>query len=745
MSEIVHKPPAPTTLRRFSLLIAFLVITLMVVLYRFDPALIRDIESQLIDARFNLRGEIPSSGHVAIVAIDDKSLDEIARWPWSRYLLADLIDEINQQGAAAIILDIVLSEPQNNQILADLQRNKSLDSATLNKVVAAFATQSPDQHLADVLAFYGNVVGGYYLSLMGTSATPIPLLDGSVPMVEKGAVAAVKTKLENYEAMGANGVVVNLPLFTDAFFSVGFFNTRPESDGVIREAPLFVRYGEALYPILAVQALSAAYGGEPVIVSVEDFGFSHFAIGGDEFTLDELGQITINYLGPEKTIPTYSATTLFDHSIGSGGLQDKIVFLGVPAIGIADRRPTPFDSFFPGVEIQATILENLLAGNALQKNNLAELLDLTTMILIVLLHALVLPRQRKVYARILFSLTIISIYLVSNFYFFAVHQLVINLVYPMLSWLLVVAIINGYLGVAVERAASNIRHAFKSYLHPGLVDQLVQNPEKLSFGGEERELSVLFSDIRNFTNLSEGITPTELARFLRCYMDPMTEQVLEHRGTLDKYIGDAVMAFYGAPYPSDLHARDACHSALGMIEKLDGIEQCCPDLGHLFPVKIGIGIHSDKVMVGNFGSTMRFNYTVLGDGVNLASRLEGMSKQYGVNIVVSESTKQRVEDEFIFRELDLVRVKGKEVPVRLFELVGRVSDEYDAVWQQLWEEALGHYHQQQWQQAKMGFEQALIQRGGEEKSCQLYLQRIESYQQTPPPADWDGVFTYTTK
>jgi adenylate cyclase len=289
-----------------------------------------------------------------------------------------------------------------------------------------------------------------------------------------------------------------------------------------------------------------------------------------------------------------------------------------------------------------------------------------------------------------------------------------------------------------------VRTAFKSYLSPALVDQLTANPDLLNFGGEEKNLSILFSDIRSFTNLSETVTPSELSRFLQAYMDPMTDCVLKNKGTLDKYIGDAVMAIFGAPVPSARHPVEACQAALDMIAGLDAIVETVPDLERLFPIRIGVGVHTGTVVVGNLGSSQHFNYTVIGDAVNLASRIEGLTKNYGVDVMISDVTYDQVKSHFVCRDLDRVRVKGKQEPVGLYELIGRTVDDPHLLFLNKWHEALSLYRDREFEAAKTVFNECLSLRPGDHSSV-VYVGRCDHFIAEPVSEHWDGVFTHTSK
>jgi adenylate cyclase len=745
MHEVIRTPPSPKIIRRLCAVIGVFVFLICSSLYLLDPSLLRAIEGRLLDSRFQLRGGTPVTDSVAIVTIDDSSLTREGRWPWSRSKLAELVKAINRLGPVAIGLDMVFSENQADQTLAEITQYPSMPEHMKHQLRLILDNHSPDTELANTLREAGNVVSAYYFYTDPRSDVPASGLSGdSLRMLQRSAVDAVKTKQGVVTIGEALGVTANIAQIAAASQGQGFFNIDPGSDGLVRKISLLYRYQGEVYPALALRLLSVAMGSVPIVVHAQAFGIEKITVGDHEVKTDEFGRMVINFRGSERTIPTYSAADILQGNISPSALQDKIVYLGVSAVGVADVRSTSFGAVFPAVEIQANVLENLLAQDTLNINNLANFTDVLTMLCIIALYSILLPRLKGVKTRALFALAVLVVYTGINYYLFSVKLVWVNMLYPLIAGLLSAGLLSVYLGVVVERTVSTVRAAFKSYLHPGLVDKLTQQPDRLRFGGEQKELTILFSDIRNFTSLSENLEPQQLSRFLRCYMDPMTEQVFQSRGTLDKYIGDAVMAFFGAPYESELHPVNACECALGMINRLKDVQACCPDLTHAFPLYIGIGIHTGETVVGNFGSSQRFNYTVLGDNVNLASRLEGMSKNYGVDIVVSESTYHVAKHQFIFRELDKVRVKGKESPVTLYELRGRTGTVQDKAYMDRWTQALMAYRQQQWQAALESFELLLVENSAD-KASELYIKRIKEFIVSPPAQSWDGVYRYTVK
>lgn len=746
MSESLRAPPDPRRIKRAALWLGLAMFILSCGIYLSQPQILNDIESRMLDARFQFRGTIDPSGLVAIATVDEASLEAYGRWPWSREKLARLIEAINAAGAGVLGLDIVFAEPQENPVRAALEQEEHVPPEVVRQIENTVDLRSPDEVLAETLRNAGNIINGYFLYMSEEHARGVipPSPEEELIWMAKSAVTAVRAKTDTFPVNEAYGVKPNIRIITEAGYGGGYFNMLPGSDGIVRTAPLVTKYKEDLYPSLALKTFAAALGGAPIVVFAEDYGVSHVNVGGVEIPTDEFGGIKLNYRGPARTIPTYSVVDIMEGRIPEDALRDKAVLLGITAIGVYDAHSTSFGPSYPGLEIQATALDNLFVGDPLQRTGVDALIDIGTMLLLTILLIVALPRLRHASLRLAYALSLLVVLVVVNYRLFVEDRLWISLAYPMLAWLLSYVAISLYLSIAVERRHSVVRSAFQSYLHPALVDQLTEHPELLHFGGETKEVSILFSDIRSFTNLSEGLTPQQLARFLNCYMDPMTAEVLNHEGTLDKYIGDAVMAIYGAPLPVENHPEKACDSALAMIGALDSIIDCCPELEHIFPIRIGIGIHSGEVVVGNLGSSYRFAYTALGDNVNLASRLEGLSKPYGVNIVISESTHQAVKDKFHCRELDLVRVKGKKVPIRIYELRGREADGEERAYLDAWKMALETYYGRDWKGAEEQFRQ-LLEKTPEDKTTRLYIERCQHHEENPPPDDWDGVTTFTTK
>ncbi|MBN2254319.1 MAG: CHASE2 domain-containing protein, partial [Deltaproteobacteria bacterium] len=404
---------------------------------------------------------------------------------------------------------------------------------------------------------------------------------------------------------------------------------------------------------------------------------------------------------------------------------------------------TPFSAVYPGVEIHATVIDNILHQNFIKRPGWTGLIDILAIIILGLAAVPVLARAKALHG-IGVSLGLIFIYMVINRSVFTGFNLWLNLVYPLLSIVLVYSAITIYRYMTEERERKKIRGTFQYYLSGPVIEEMLKDPSKLKLGGEKKDLTVLFSDIRGFTTISENLTPEDLVHLLNEYLTVMTDKVFEHGGLLDKYMGDAIMAVFGAPIDDPKHPVLCCKTALAMMEELRELQKKWTDEGR--PVlDIGIGINTGDMVVGNMGSQMRFDYTVMGDNVNLGSRLEGINKEYGTNIVVSEFTHERIKDIFFCRELDAVRVKGKILPVRIFELVGGLEKAEE--WKEfiaLYDEGLRNYREGNWDDAIRNFEAALKLRTDDYPS-KMYVERCKTLKEHPPEGEWDGVYTMTKK
>ncbi|MDF1562084.1 MAG: adenylate/guanylate cyclase domain-containing protein [Deltaproteobacteria bacterium] len=469
---------------------------------------------------------------------------------------------------------------------------------------------------------------------------------------------------------------------------------------------------------------------------------------GDKFDLDldpvQQGRILINHLGRGRDFDTVSAVDVLEGKADPELLAGRIALVGVTALGTYDQRVTPYDGMIPGVYVQSAIMDNILSRRLLVRWGWMAPIEAVILLGIALLVGLALPRIKGAVFIVLFVVLGVGIYIAVDLYVFVNHGVELFLFTPLAFFVGTSGVVLGLQLALTDREKRKVRRAFQHYLAPSVLESVLKDESKLALNPTKAELSVLFSDIRGFTTISERLPPEQLAIVLNTYLTPMTHVVFEQGGTLDKYMGDAIMAFWGDPIPFEDHALRACTTAVKMIEVCDRLAEEFVERGWP-PIEIGIGINTGQVSVGNFGSDMLFDYTVMGDSVNLASRLEGTNKQYGTKIIISEATLAKVSGQVVVRPLDAVRVKGKREPVRIYELLalGQPTPE-QKVFLDLFSEALVHYKEQLWDRAIALFQECLEHQPGD-YAAQLYIARSNAMKETPPGDDWDGVYTMTTK
>ncbi len=700
--------------------ITIFVIFIALVLFALDAPFLRFMELKALDLRMVSRGTSPAGGETLIVAIDEKSLGELGRWPWPRTTIARLVDVLKGYGAKAVGFDIVFAEPEGDS----------------------------DAALARTIERAGNVTLGYFFHITGQevghltreqiAAGQESIASSRFPTVRAEAGAGEAPLLRAYAAQP------NIPALSGAARNSGFFNSLPDSDGVIRWSPLVIRHQGQLYTSLALSLIHQYLDRPDLILNVADYGVEGIRLGREEIPTDESGRLLVNYLGPGNTFPHHSVCDVLAGRVKPETFRGKIVLVGATATGIYDMRVTPHGSVYPGVEIHANVIDNILHRHFLIHSGWTRLLDVGAIVVMGLVMGIAIPRMKALGGIVLF-LALMGAFVAGNTAIFIRYSLWLNLVYPLLTMIAIYLGIAVYRYVTEEREKKKIRGAFQYYLNASVVAEILKDPSKLKLGGDRRNLSVMFSDIRGFTSISEKLSPEELVHLLNEYLTAMTDIVFKYDGLLDKYIGDAIMAEFGAPIDQPDHALRACRTGIGMIGELERLRKKWSAEGRP-EVAIGVGINTGDMVVGNMGSQMRFDYTVMGDSVNLASRLEGANKEYGTMILISESTHERVRDELFCREIDAVRVKGKERPVRIFELLGEKGDA--ARWQAFavpFERGLARYRACQWDEAIRDFNEVLEIKP-DDGPARLYIERCEAFKACPPPeGEWDGVCTMTRK
>lgn len=678
-----------------------------------------------------------TASSVAIVDIDDKSLYEIGRWPWPRSKVAILVQKIQEAGAVVIAFDILFTEKEENivdLISKEIQKqNLTNINPLLEKIKPAF---DYDIQFAESLKKTDSVLGMTFIPKAVTVGTlPTPLLN--LETLGKKQIGLIS----------APGYMADIPILVAAAKNEGFINVFPDSDGIIRRVPLIMQYQENIYPSLALEAvrlfllskvnlITAPYGDTVRLEGIQ--------VGNHVIPTDDDSKVIVPFIGKSYTLPFYSATDVINKKIPENALQGKIVFIGTSATGLGDLHATAVENVFPGVEIHATIAEGILQDNFSYTPSWGLGAEITITLCLGLLLVFSFPFLGPRTLGLLIIIIPAGLIFINNEIWQRTGLLIsilIPLVLPIALGIL--NILYGYLFETLRR--ENLKQMFGQYVPSKHIDEMLKTPGKnYALHGEDREMTVLFADIRNFTTISEPMSASELKDLLNEFFTPMTEIIFKYRGTIDKYVGDMIMAFWGAPLKDKKHAQRALLAALEMQTAVTNLQTIFKQRN--WPsIHIGIGLNTGIMTVGDMGSKFRRNYTVLGDTVNLASRIEGLTKYYGVKIITTEMTKKN-QTLFVFREIDRVRVKGKNSAVTLFEVISlrktiseKLSKEIE-----LSNHALEYYFQKEWQKAQELFSR-LHKENPDVKLYSLYLSRIETFLKEPPPANWDGVYSHTTK
>jgi len=678
---------------------------------------LRPLELVAVDLMMRARGRVPPDPRIAVCAVDAASVLRFGGWPWRRARVAELIDRLKAEGARVIALDMVFS--------------------TRSPAEPDYDLSADDGRLAVSLKRAGNVVLGYYFRREPLESNPASLANA--------AYEEVLSRGEPLPTPRRAGVEANLPLFAAAADAQGFFSHERES-GVLRHYTLALRHRDSYYPPLALRAVERFQGGGGLRLSPAGGNLTEVTLAGRRVEADERGGLWVSYRGPARTFRTVSAGQVLAGQAPAGAFRGRLVFVGVTETGAGDLQSTPFGSEIAGVEVHANVADNLLnRGYILDSGGLAAL-SLLALVLIALGVALLVLLTPRHLAGAVAAGVLVLAWPALAFLAFAVAGWHLQVVSPVLAGALSLVLALRVRIAAEEERARLIQQTFEHYVSKAVVAEMLRHPERVKLGGERRDMTVLFSDIRGFTSISETLDPEALVRLLNELFTPMTRIVLEHGGTLDKYMGDALMAFFGAPLAQPDHAARACRATLAMRDELvrlnDGWHRAGSLPAHL-SLGIGIGLNSGEMSVGNVGSEAVFGYTVIGDNVNLGSRIEGLNKDYGTQILVSESTVERAGPGLLFRELDQVRVKGKQQPVGLFELMSlEPASPADRERAALFAGGLAAYRGRDFAAAEAVFARLAA---GSDGAARLFEERCRHYREDPPPADWDGVEVRKTK
>lgn len=728
------------------ILLALLIDTFGIIKYPF----LNQLENWTYDARLNYKRLNTIDDRIVIVDIDESSLALEGRWPWSRDKLAAIVNNLFEVYQADVVgFDIVFAEKDESSGLKEfefLASTELKDDPLFHKALDNIRPSLEyDQMFAKALKDR-NVVMGYYFksNVSENEIAQSGLLPPAVTKLNK----QLSARLPINKALGYGG---NLKILQSSARSGGFFdNPFVDSDGVFRRVPLIQIHQDQVYASLALSTTQAYLKNSDIKLNVVNNGTKndqYYALESvhiNEFSIpvDGKGAVYVPFRGLSYSFPYISAHKILNKKIDPDSLKGKIVLVGTTAPGLLDLRSTPVQSVYPGVEIHANIISGILDQRIKHSPAWTIGYEFIILILIAATMAFLLPVSSPLMATV--ATTIVLILTVSGTLMAWNSQIILPLASPVLLIVLNYILHMSYGFFIESRGKRQLAHLFGQYIPPEIVDEMSKSPANFSLDGENKVMTVLFSDVRGFTTISEGMDPKQLTQLMNALLTPMTRVIHKHRGTIDKYMGDAIMSFWGAPLEDPDHARHALHAAMEMMVELKIMQKDFESRGWP-PINIGIGLNTGNMNVGNMGSEFRMAYTVLGDSVNLGARLEGLTKEYGVNIIVSESTKESIP-EFTYRDLDLVRVKGKNEPIAIFEPIGHEDEIDEATTLELarYNQALQSFRAQNWDQAETDFF-ALSQIHPDRFLYQVYLNRVTHYKGHLPNDDWDGVFTHTSK
>jgi adenylate cyclase len=707
-----------------------------------DPLPVQELRLRVFDLYQVLHPRVAKQRPVTIVDIDEKSLKSVGQWPWPRTIIADLVNKLTSMGALVIAFDIVFPEPDRMSPGVAADTFKSLDAATRAKLRAL---PSNDEVLAEAIRHSHVVLGESGLPFATAKAKDEPPPTGIATLGPDP-----RPFLLNYP-----GLLRNVPVLENAASGRGLFTIRAERDGIVRRVPMVMQAQGAIMPSLTLEMLRVVTGAGAILIRSDKAGIESVAVPHFIIPTDRNGQLWIHFArhDPHRFV---SAADVLAGKVARARFDHKLVLVGTSAVGLLDAKTTPLDPVMPGVEVHAEVLESALTQSVLSEPNYAIGSELFAAIMlgitIVWLTPILSPALLLLFGAIIIALTVGT-----SWYFYVQDRVLIDFTYPLLSSLLVylTLMFSNYISEQAQRR--RIRSAFGQYLSPALVEQLAQSPEKLVLGGEERNMTILFSDVRGFTTISELFKhdPQGLTHLMNSFLTPLTNAIIERKGTIDKYMGDAIMAFWNAPLDDPVHEVNACEAALDMQERVKLLnvqraEEAKAKGTRFVELNVGVGLNTGPCVVGNMGSDLRFDYSVLGDSVNLASRLEGQTKTYGLPIIIGARTAEAVKDKFALLEVDFITVKGKTEPEVIYTILGRREVAATSQFERLYEASakmLESYRSCEWDSVMAIIEasRGVADHFGVNGLLELYCERVRVFRENPPPDDWNGVFALQTK
>ncbi len=722
----------------FSIIIIMLLYAANVVQLGF----VQKLENYSYDARLNLMMPRNIDSRIVIIDIDEKSLKEQGRWPWGRNKLATLVDTLFEHYQVNTLgFDVIFAEKDESsglKVLELMQKRLINDAAFTQEFQAIKPMLDHDRLFADSIKDR-NVVLGYYFVPKG--------LENRVGQLPAPVFKAGSFRNKPIDFIKVQGYGANIASLQQSTAFAGHINPEPDADGITRKISVLYQHNNQYYDAFSVAMARAYYKKSSLQAEFSNLGSGKYYSGLEQFNLankvipvDNKVAMLIPYRGPQGSFQYVSATDVLNKKVGLKDLKNKIILVGTTAPGLMDLRATPVQNIYAGVEIHANVIAGILDNNIKQRPAYTAGAQFVQLLLAGLLLALTLPYLNALKATLI---TLFTIALISFINFASWHWA--NLVLPIASTLFMISLIylvNMSVGFFIEsRAKRQITSLFGQYVPSEIVTEMAKNPEIMNLAGESREMTVLFSDIRGFTHIAEGLSPQQLSLVMNEFLTPLTQVIHNNRGTVDKYMGDAIMAFWGAPLIDEHHVQNAVNAALDMVKALELVNK--KFAAKKWPIiNMGVGINTGNMAVGNMGSSFRMAYTVMGDAVNLGSRLESLTKNYGVGIIVSEQVKLQTPT-ILYRELDIVRVKGRDEPVIIYEPLGEIGQVSKEIQNELalYKQALKLYRDKNWDLSEIQFLnlQAI---DANLMLYSIYIARIKQYRRVPPSYNWDGVFNY---
>ena len=727
--------------------------------YSYIPKTLESFDKRLRDYMFILRGEKPDSGNIIVIDLDDKSLKKIGQWPWSRDVVAKMLANLTDAGVGLIAFDVVFAEEdRSNPIKLVKKLNLKLDKNSqipdYDYIFASTVAQTP-------------TILGYQFQLAKNNFAEKKAPDIPAIFIEKGRDQNNKDMVIN-----AYGTILNIPIVQDNAYSSGFFNNVPDESGVVRSVPLIIRYDDQIYPSLALETIRTITNSRKVYINYDQNGVSSIDVGDFSIPTDRYGRIIVNFRGGEKSFKYLSAADIIENNFDPKDVEGKIAIVGTSAAGLLDLRATPFESIYPGVEVHANVIDNILTSDYIQKPSWVDGLNLVH-IAILSFIIIMLVAYLPLFLAVIFIIVIFALDMYGIFYMLFQQGLILNILFPILTIIIstILAMTLNYFRETKQNQA--IKGKFASKVSKEVMESLLANPDDNTFAAMSKEITVFFSDVRGFTNISEAMPSAKvLIEFLNEYMDPMTEIIIQEKGTVDKFIGDAIMAYWNAPGDVPDHPDRALIATLKQLHQLDDLNKKVrkdprfeavvkmSDEKGIPVIDIGIGLNTGIAIAGEMGSSQRSDYTVIGDSVNLGSRLESLCKYYNSKCNISNFTKEKLKGKYIFRFLDLVTVKGKTEPIEIWQVhdFDRSEDEEKTAHKlyhvtrkeldaelELHHKAVKLYQESKFQEALEIFKDL---ESWENKTNQniykIYIERCEHYIEEPP-VNFNGVFVHKTK